>query len=246
VVILRYDTGKTLGGRSGCPSCDTTLSWSELIPLVSFVFQRGKCRSCSESISWQYFIVEFGTGILFLLTHLHLFTGVFDAIYIVSILFYFIVLSLLIVITVYDYYHKIIPDPFVFTLIALGALTLFVSPSLTIISPDFWHILAAPILFSPFALLWLVSRGRWMGFGDAKLAWAFGWLLGISQGITAIAFSFWIGALYFLFLIALQRLFLGGQHLKMNSEVPFGPFLVLGFLLVLFTELDLLAITLLI
>jgi len=280
VVALRYGAESSLGGRSKCPSCHTQLSWKELIPLFSFIVQKGKCRTCRTNISWQYPVVELGTAILFVLVFLKI-SGFSQDLFFISYIpyfsFYFLVISLFVVITVYDYHHKIIPDVFVYTLVVLGGIELFVSFSpLAVVSPSLWHVLAGPILFAPFALLWLVSSGRWMGFGDAKLAFAIGWLLGLRAGITAIVFAFWIGALYFLLVLLVQRVTaifnsstltteresgtervislrsrtrdgsktfaLSGKRLTMKSEVPFGPFLVLGTFVVFFTNVELLAL----
>src|SRR3989344_4445016 len=73
VLVLRLGTGEAIGrGRSRCFSCGKTLTWRELIPLVSFITQKGKCRSCGSRISWQYPIVEFITGLVFLLVALKL------------------------------------------------------------------------------------------------------------------------------------------------------------------------------
>src|SRR4051812_24315811 len=66
VVILRYNTERNLGGRSACMSCRNTLAWYELVPLFSYIFQRGRCMNCKTKISAQYPIVEFITGILFM------------------------------------------------------------------------------------------------------------------------------------------------------------------------------------
>ena len=64
VLILRYGK-KDITGRSACPFCGKTLQWYELIPILSFIIQRGKCRLCESKISWQYPLVEFATGSIF-------------------------------------------------------------------------------------------------------------------------------------------------------------------------------------
>ncbi|MFA5291257.1 MAG: prepilin peptidase, partial [Candidatus Paceibacterota bacterium] len=116
VVILRYQTGRGLSGRSGCFSCGKKLNWYELIPILSFFFQRGRCRGCQSKISWQYPIVELLTGLLFALIYWHL-AGAWP-----EVIFYCLIASLLIVITAYDLKHQIIPDQFVFAFILLSLL----------------------------------------------------------------------------------------------------------------------------
>src|SRR5574343_2050011 len=67
VVSLRFNTGVGLGGRSKCMSCGTGLTWKELVPIFSFLFQRGACKKCKSKISWQYPLVEFVAGVIFVL-----------------------------------------------------------------------------------------------------------------------------------------------------------------------------------
>ncbi|MDD5050413.1 MAG: prepilin peptidase [Candidatus Pacebacteria bacterium] len=243
VVILRYNTGTTIGGRSYCFSCGKTLHWYELIPLLSFLIQLGKCRSCKAKISWQYPLVELSTGILFALTLLSF--PVFSSRDLFILFFYLIIESILIVITVYDLRHKIIPDALVYTFAFLSLGAIFV-PALHATRYTFYDLLAGPILFLfPFFLLWFISKGRWMGLGDAKLSLGIGWFLGLAYGISAIILGFWIGAGVSLLLLLVQKiakgktpLISGLGNLTMKSEIPFGPFLILGALLVLFLRID--------
>jgi len=234
VVIYRYNTGATLvRGRSMCLACGKALRWYELVPLASFLIQRGKCRNCKSKISWQYPAVEATTGLLFLLTWKQGFQ-------VAEMIFYWAIISILMVIAVYDIRHKIIPNGFVYAFIALS---LF-SPLYKLMTSDvvsLWDFWAGPVLFLPFATLWLISRGTWMGFGDAKLAWGIGWFLGLYAGISAIILAFWVGAVWGLVLIAFSKgngLLLGGKTFIMKSEIPFGPFLILGMLLVFFFNID--------
>jgi prepilin signal peptidase PulO-like enzyme (type II secretory pathway) len=88
--------------------------------------------------------------------------------------------------------------------------------------------LAGPILALPFALIWLLSKGTWMGLGDSKLILGIGWFLGISAGINAIVLSFWIAAV-----CSVIWLFATYQKFKPKTEIPFGPYLILGMYLVL-------------
>ena len=113
VVIYRFNTGKTIvKGRSICMTCNRELRWYELIPLFSFLIQKGKCRRCAIKISHQYPLVEFLTGIIFVLIA-HRFLSILYVslgLYLFFLIFFVFIFSLLIVISVYDLRHKIIPD----------------------------------------------------------------------------------------------------------------------------------------
>ncbi len=238
VVIYRLGTGASImRGRSMCFSCGKVLGWYELIPVVSFLIQRRKCRMCKSKISWQYPIVEIVTGLLFLLT----WTSGFQ---VLELFYFWIIIAVLLIIAVYDLRHKIIPNSFVYTFIVLSVLPLIWKYGIQIFV--MWDFYAAPILFLPFAGLWFISRGAWMGFGDAKLAWGIGWFLGLYAGISAIILSFWIGAVWGLSLIALshtQQLLDKRKRFTMKSEIPFGPFLIIGTLIVFFFNVDVFLLT---
>lgn len=251
VVIYRYNTGKGISGRSQCFSCRNTLTWIDLVPVFSYLFLRGRCRHCGSRVSIQYPAVELLTGLLFagaylidssLISNLRLFAY--------EISYHLIVMSLLVVIIVYDMKHKIIPDVFayVFALIAILHLFVGIGPegSFIINHLSIWDMLAGLILAFPFYLLWLVSGGRWMGLGDAKLALGIGWFLGLSAGGTAIIFSFWIGAAISLSLLLAIKILKSLRNevpaklrsklprLTIKSEIPFAPFLIIGLLTVFF------------
>lgn len=247
VVSLRYNTGRSLGGRSGCAVCGTQLRWYELIPVASFLALRGRCRTCHSSISWQYPLVEMLAGALFvgLYTLYASQWGLF--------LLYAAEWSFLVVIVVYDMRHKIIPDLFVFLFGALALLSLFVTSGWGFAVPEnFWSaFFAGPLFAAPFALLWLVSKGRWMGFGDAKLALGMGWMVGSAKSLSVFLLSFWIGAVVSVGILLYERY--GAPHtalsrahgrLTMKSEVPFAPFLILGLALVFFFGLDIFSLLL--
>jgi len=238
VVALRYNTGLGIQGRSRCFSCNHKLGFFDLVPILSFVASFGRCRYCGSRISFQYPIIEAATGTLFLLT-------VYSFGFSLHTLYLLPALSLLLVILVYDLKHKIIPNGLVYALIAYSTLPLVFSFETHALNlPSLWHLLAGPILFAPFFFLWFVSRGRWLGLGDGKLAWSFGWLLGLSKGAAAVLLGVWIGAACSLLILAAQKwLFREGSQLTMKSEVPFAPFLILGFLIALFTHVDFFILT---
>ncbi len=233
VVSLRFNTGKTLGGRSQCMSCGKTLTWIELIPILSFLAQKGACRKCKSKVSWQYPLVEFVAGALFVLI-LFAFpptsgpAAILTAIYLVTA-------CILLVITVYDIKHKIIPDRFVYTFAAIAFISLFVGGSSWFHAPSIFGLVAGPLLALPFALIWLLSKGTWMGLGDAKLTLGIGWLLGLGAGINALILAFWIAAI-----ISVAWLLLAYRKFKPRTEIPFGPYLILGMYLVLIFHIQVL------
>jgi leader peptidase (prepilin peptidase)/N-methyltransferase len=187
-------------------------------------------------------LVELLTGVLFAgiaYTYFPFFSPLSFPLFFFFI-FYALIACLAVVITVYDIRHMIIPDAFVFSWIALGIILQAVMLATgNVTGIPLLDILAGPILFTFFWALWYFSRGTWMGFGDAKLALAIGLTLGFSQGITAIVLGFWIGAIYGVAMIVLSKLDFFKKKIGMRTEVPFGPFLILGFFLSLFWNLDL-------
>lgn len=243
VVVLRYDTGKSILGRSGCLLCKRELKWFELIPIFSFIFQLGRCRNCKERILWQYPLVEFFTGIIFLGIFLKFSDFLFTSILSLTVLTLYltIIFSILIVIFVYDIRHKIIPDGLSYTFTALAFAGMFFDFSLfQLTTPTLLHMLSGPIFFLFFFSFWFISDGKWMGLGDGKLALGIGWFLGLSLGATAIVLSFWIGALISIVLMTIPLLNFKGKRLTMKSEVPFGPFLIIGLLIVFFFNINIL------
>ncbi|MFC1756921.1 prepilin peptidase [Patescibacteria group bacterium] len=226
VVILRLNSGMSfVKGGSRCFSCQKPLKWHELIPIFSFLAQKRKCRGCGSKISWQYPAIEITTGLLFLLIFLK-----FDS-WLLAI-GYWLITSLLVVIAVYDIRHFIIPNKIVWLFNLVAFLGIFYK------GPSFvGSILAGVLFFAFFAILWAVSRGKWMGFGDAKLALGLGWFLGPINTISAFLFSFWLGAIWGLILMVIFR-----DKYSIKSKIPFAPFLILGSLLAFFLDINLLTL----
>lgn len=232
------------GGRSICPHCRKILHWYELVPLVSFAVQRGKCRECHARISWQYPLIELWTGLIFVsIFYVVGFSSLLSMSYYLLLTFVF---CIYIVITIYDLKNKIIPDSLVYSAILLSVVGRW------LLGGSFLDWLSGPAIFSFFALIWFLSRGRAMGFGDAKLGLSVGFLLGAPESLSAIVLAFWVGAIGSLSYIFLNRIGLPAQagfikeakKLTMKSEVPFAPFIILGAWFALVFHLDILHVAL--
>ncbi len=239
VAVYRYRTGYTVLGRSQCLACGKTLHWYELIPLASFIIQGGKCHTCGARISWQYPLVELATALALwgtyrdsLLAH----TGVW------LIVIDMAIWSLLIAITAYDLRHKIIPDEWVYTFGILALVRIAIGGG-----SNNWQssLIAGGALFAFFGGLWFLSRGKWMGFGDAKFALGLGFFLGLEPAISATIFAFWSGAAIGLILMAIEHFrvtasarIVGSPAIRagLGREIPFAPFLTLGIALVYFAH----------
>jgi len=215
---------KSLKGRSFCPQCKHVLSWKDLLPVFSFVFLRGKCRYCKTKISWQYPLVELATGLAFLAIFNFQFSINFTIFQFIFIFLYFYIAGALIFIFVYDLKHYLIPDKVLFPAI-------FITLAYRIFSPEIinyiWGALAASGFFF---LIWFVSRGQWMGFGDVKLAILMGLLLGLPKVLAALFIAFFLGAIIGVILMAFKK----SSGWGMKSEMPFGPFLIAGTFIALF------------
>ncbi len=241
VVIFRYGAA-SVGGHSACLSCGHRLSWSELVPIASFFWLRGRCRACGVRISRQYPLVEFCTGLVFALVfwkHSSLgapFYALRFALYADLILW-----SLLIIIAVYDLRHKIIPNAAIYAAIGLSAL-LFALRLAALGWYPYWQLdlAGAALLPLPFALIWYATDGRAIGLGDAKVLVLFSWLVGFAHGLSALVLGFWLGAAVAVVLLLFRR-----RRFTMKTELPLAPFFVAGLFIVYLAGVDLTGLTLL-
>ena len=213
-VIYRLEKEESfLKGRSYCPRCKHKLGFLDLIPVLSFFMLRGRCRYCKEKISWQYPMVEISTAAIFLL----IFNFQFS-------IFNFILACFLIVIFVYDLKHYVIPDKVIYPAIGVALVYDFLRSDFLGKSDLLISALGAAAFFLAIVL---ISRGKWMGVGDIKLAFLMGLILGYPNILVALFLAFLIGAI-----IGVGLMVFGKKTIK--SEVPFGPFLVAGTFIALF------------
>lgn len=213
VLVDRLPAGESiLFGRSHCDFCKKNLRWFELIPVLSFLLQRGKCRRCHHSLSIRYPISELLTAVLFMGTASLVVTHSFPIIAVT-----FLLVSILWVIFWTDILTYMIPDSLIVIGCVVSLFFLFSTPPLSIAG----YLLSASVGSGFFYFLWFVTKGKGMGFGDVKLVLLLGLALGFPRIVTALYVAFLTGAIVGIILI------IGGKkHLK--SKIPFGPFLIIG------------------
>ncbi len=258
VLADRLSNDEPITGRSRCDACQKQLHWHELVPIVSFFIQKRQCRGCKTRLSWWYPLAELATGLAFVAVYVFFpsgffsyvyarlplpdqlmpmlwWNGVFDSVaggesmlvtWLVMIVL-LILVSGLIVILLADLKYFIIPDQ-IQILLAGGALVLIVLEGVV---GGTWqhlneHLLASVLIMAPMMFLFVITKGKGMGFGDVKLAAVIGLLVGIRGGIITLYVAFLTGTIVGVVLMLLRRY-------GLKSMVPFGPFLVLGLIAVI-------------
>lgn len=220
VVSERIHTGQSWrSGRSRCNSCRTVLGARDLLPVLSWIVNRGRCRTCGSRVPIRYALFEAALAIAFALAYLTLGLTLPLAIFLAALL----VLGFIVL---YDLRHTIVPMTATLTLLLLAGIFSWLS------SPELLarHALVSLGISFFFVLLYAGSHGRAMGLGDAPVALALSLLVG-SAAIPGLLFSFWIGALVGIGILVARP---GGP--TMGIEVPFVPFLAVGYLLAYFTQ----------
>ena len=215
-------------GRSICVKCGETVKWFDNIPILSYLLLAGKCRKCNQRISVRYPIIEFVTAATIVLVTIF-YNEIIENIEwlrilgLIAIPYLLFISTLLIAIFVIDLERQIIPDNLVF----LGLIGVTTTLILTD-NKEFYIYLFLGFSVALFLLLLnLITRGRGMGLGDVKLALFLGILLGPTMTILWTFTSFLLGAIVGIILILIGRA-------KARHPIPFGPFLVVSFFIVLF------------
>lgn len=210
VLLMRLDRkGGILFGRSECLKCHTQLSWLDLIPIVSYLILMGKCRYCKSKISPIYPTVELITALV-----VTSYFWVNGFVWNLIIAYHLALLTLLVSLIFFDFLYLILPDKIVFSLIGL-ALFYGIFFNRLELAP---LLVTGFILAFGFGIIYLVSQGRLMGFGDVKLAFAVGLILGYPLGLFTVVMAIWSAALLGLGLILLQKA-------TLKTALPFGSFL---------------------
>jgi prepilin signal peptidase PulO-like enzyme (type II secretory pathway) len=146
-----------------------------------------------------------------------------------------LIITISVAIVIYDLKHTIVPFEMASILIFLGLIfTAYRQICFGFVWAD---ALSGLIVALPFGLMYLVSRGKWVGFGDVMLYMAFGFLLGLPMGVTTFFYSIWLGAFVSVVLMVVHK-----KDYNLKSEIPFTPFIIIAALFVLYTNSDILSL----
>ena len=227
VCILRIPESKgVVSGRSFCPNCEKLIIWKDNIPIISFVLLKGKCRQCKKPISFQYTLVEILSLISFLSIY-YLYGISLTTLLLIILAFTFIIIFFI------DLKHFIIPNSLTFPLMALGFIKSFI-PNLDGIFPNYLDSLVGGLF--GYGIIWSiiffykqVRKKDGMGLGDAKLFAVIGFWFG------------WISIPFVIFLSSIIALLsvipdLIKNSKKMTTQIPFGPYIIIGTLVYLLFE----------
>jgi len=207
---------------SYCPHCKNPIKSYDNIPLVSYILLKGRCRHCHTAISFQYPLVEGITALASLILFIKFGLSL-------SYLFYFLFVAALIVITVIDLYHQIIPDVISLPGIGVGLIASLLIPEITLFNSLFGILLGGGSLFLVATLYhWLFKR-EGMGGGDVKLLAMIGAFLGWKAVLLTILLSSLVGSITGI-IVMLSK----GKDFK--YAIPFGPFLSFGAVIALFFQ----------
>ncbi|MCX7956199.1 MAG: prepilin peptidase [Patescibacteria group bacterium] len=240
VVIDRLIKNQSLLGRSRCDYCRKKIVWHDLIPVLSFFLLKGKSRCCHKKINWQYPIVELLTGISFFLIFNFQFS-IFNEFLIYQFLKLFFLLGImssLIVIFFSDAKYHLVSDYVLWSFFGFSFFykMIFIISTKIGISLDilkqiqndvFFSFLSGLIVCLPIFLIYYLSKERAMGLGDVYMTFIIGFFLDWKAGFLALYIAVLLGGLTGLILIIFKKS-------KLKSKIAFGPFLVIGTLIMFF------------
>lgn len=214
-----------INGRSMCPNCKHELGPLDLVPVLSWVLLNGKCRYCHKKISALYPLVELSTSVLFAVSYILLAPNLHSVVSVAQFVIWLIIITILIALLIYDLKWMLLPNKLVFPLRGLAIIHRLLGLNFG------WHSLFMLILSLAFGYglfygLFIISNGKWIGGGDVKLAISWGILL--SNPIKSLMVLFIASVIGTL--VILPSLL--SKKTTLQSKIPFGPFLILAFIIV--------------
>lgn len=224
---FRYNKKHTLTSRSECVSCKEQIQPFDLIPIISYLVLRGRCRGCSKEISLYYPLIELLTGVLFALMYVKFpfmsntlaFSGNLAALYLLNLYF----MSVLSFSFFYDLKYMFVSDRVMIPAILIAMIGTILPGTPHLVDA----LLGAGIAFLFFALQIVLSKGKWLGGGDVRIGVFMGMMLGWQLTLVALFVSYIIGSITAVLTLAFAKK-------NGKTKVPFVPFLVVGTLAAVF------------
>lgn len=224
-LVWRLHTGRDfVKERSECEKCHHKLSALDLVPIFSWIFLRGKCRYCHKKIGIHALLLELSVGLVFAVSYIYWPLGLESWQAIVSFGLWLVFMVGLAALFLYDLKWQLLLDKIVFPLIVLGLIDAALRATLNGEHYLLHIISGAAVLGGLYAALYGLSGGRWVGFGDVKLGIFMGAVLGWEKALLVLFLANVLG-----FLVVMPGLMTG--KLSRKSHVPFGPFLIMGFVI---------------
>ena len=216
VCIYRLPTSKSIADppRSICPSCNSPIRFYDNIPVLSYIWLKGRCRNCDAPISFRYPMVELMNGIVAM-------GLLFKFGLSLESLVYFVFISSLLVITFIDLDHQIIPDIITLPGIPMGLVASFALPTISFKASALGLLIGGGSLWFVAWLYNLIARRDGMGGGDIKLLAMIGTIIGWQGVIFTIFASSVMGSC-----VGITMMLIKGKNMK--YAIPFGPFLSIG------------------
>lgn len=221
---------RTVDDRSQCLECGYALKWYDLIPVISWLSLKGKCRNCRKPIGKFELVMELGVAAFFVLSYMFWPIELTGALQVTHFILWLIAGVIMAVLFAYDLKWFLLPDALTFALALVGAVIIAVT---AVLSQDIVGVVlnafgAVAVLSGLYAVLFFVSGGRWVGFGDVKLGVGLALLLGSWQlALVGLFLANFIGCLIVIPLMAAKKL-------QRTAHVPFGPMLIAGTILAWF------------
>jgi len=227
-----HDGRDWVKSRSACDSCNKELEPRSLVPVVSWLVQKGRCLNCKKKISYRYPLIELTLGVLFLVSWLH-WPYTFEGLDLVRFVLWLGTVVILAAISIYDLRWLLIPNKLIYPLLAVWVIftaveAIFFDGGTLLVRDSVLGLLATGGLFY---FIFQISAGKWIGGGDVKLGFLLGILAGgLFEGVFLIMLASVVGLLITVPLMLAKKI-------APRSQIPFGPILVLaGYGIYLFGE----------
>lgn len=231
VVVNRLHVAPIVNARSKCLSCSKKLEWFELIPVISYLFQKGRCNNCNAKIGHDHVLIEIVYGFLFVLLY-QLFlkdkgwnlTTTWWTVYYSTM---FVVSGVLVL---YDLRHRLVPEYFLYAFVALSSVMMFIRYFSSMESVEF---ITPFVLSIPSLLIYIITKKRGIGLGDVILFAGVGMLLGTESALASLVISVWSAAI-----VGLTLQMINKKEYHMKYALPFVPFMIISTWVVLFTDIN--------